>query len=233
MSLRLGAEIGQYARMWFALGMIITLAWPAPGAHDDAVEALRTDDSIQRELPVASTEAKAKPSKREPTQSDDGIRISSANSSVASFLLWVILGVVVLALIVVIARETMQRPAEARAPPADAPDAEPLAPLQVAAGTLNDAERLAQQGHFAQAIHTLLLRTFETIGRQAALPHALTSREILRRVRAEKEAMQALAHLVNSVEICIFGTAEPGAEEYQLCRASFEHLLGARGIEVT
>lgn len=218
--------------MWFALGMIITLVWPAPGARDDAVEALRGDDTIQRELPVASADINAPKQDKRRTGSD-GARIHRTTSSIASVLMWVIVGAIVLALITVIAREVRQRPADARAPPEDAADAEPLVALQVAAGTLDDAERLARQGQFAEAIHTLLLRTFDTIGRQAALPRALTSREILSRVRAEREAMQALAQLVNSVEVCIFGDAVPGAEEYAVCRTSFERVLAARGVEVT
>lgn len=222
--------------MWFALGMIVTLAWPAPGTRDDAIDALRADDSIQQKLPVASAKTKAEKPTRERERDrddDDDLRIDRSTSSIASVLMWVLVSVIVLALITVIMREIVQRPASARAPPADDPADEPLLALQVAAGTLDDAERFAQQGDFAQAIHTLLLRTFETIGRQAALPHALTSREILRRVRADREAMQALAHLVNSVEVCIFGAVEPGADEYQLCRASFEQVLSARGVEVT
>lgn len=218
--------------MWFALGMIVTLAWPAPGTRDEAIDALRADDSIQQKLPVASS-AKAQKPTPERDRADDSPHIDRSTSSIASILMWVLVSVIVVALITVIMREIVQRPASARAPPANEPDDTPLVALQVAAGTLDDAERFAQQGDFAQAIHTLLLRTFETIGRQAALPHALTSREILHRVRADREAMQALAHLVNSVEVCIFGAAEPCADEYQLCRASFEQVLSARGVEVT
>lgn len=78
----------------------------------------------------------------------------------------------------------------------------------------------------------LLLRTFEDIGRQAALPRAFTSREILARVRAAEDARAALGQLVSSVELCIFGGAEPSADDYARCRASFERVLGATGIEV-
>lgn len=219
--------------MWIMLSLVVGLAWPAPADQDDAIRSVKGDETIQQSLPSAPARrsATSTPPRRE-RQRQRQTR-SEAGGALASTLLWVLLGVVVLAIVVVIGREVLTRPADGRASrDKKDDDAPPLEALKVAAGTLDDAERLAAAGRFGEAIHTLLLQTFESIGRHAALPDSLTSREILRRVRAEDSAIAALRQLVVSVEVCIFGGDQPGAAEYATCRASFEQVLGAQGVEV-
>jgi ferric-dicitrate binding protein FerR (iron transport regulator) len=214
--------------MWIMLSLVIGLAWPASADQDEAIRSVKNDDSIQQSLPSAPAQ-RAVTSTPRPRERVRRQR-SEAGSSIASLLLWIVLGIVVVALVIVIGREVITKPAEAR-PPDTAEEAPPEA-LKVAAGTLDDAERLAAAGRFGEAIHTLLLQTFETIGRHAALPASLTSREILRRVRAEETAIAALRQLVASVEVCIFGGDQPSAADYATCRESFERVLNARGVDV-
>lgn len=218
----------QDAGMWIMLSMVIGLAWPAPADRDEAIRSVKDDPSIQQSLPSAPARraATSTPRSRERIR-----RRSEAGSSIASMLLWIVLGIVVLAIAIVIGREVITRPATAQSSDST-PDDAPIEALKVAAGTLDDAEKLAAAGRFGEAIHTLLLQTFETIGRHAALPASLTSREILRRVRAEETAIAALRQLVASVEVCIFGGDQPGAAEYATCRESFERVLNTRGVEV-
>lgn len=217
--------------MWLAFSMIITLAWPGPAERAEAVEVIQRDKSLQRSLPSAP--AKRTPRSAPPRRERSSRVEREVSGGIASVILWILIGVIGVALVAVIGREILQKPAEAGGGGARPDDAvPPPMPLQVAAGTLDDAERLARSGQFAEAIHTLLLRTFENISRQAALPAALTSREILGRVRAADDARAALGQLVSSVEVSIFGGAEPGAADYARCRESFERLLAARGIEV-
>lgn len=217
--------------MWIMLSLVVGLAWPAPADQDDAIRSVKGDETIQQSLPSAPARraAPSMPPRRERSEQTG----SEAGGALASTLLWVLLGAVVLAIVVVIGREVLTRPADGRGSrDKKDDDAPPLEALKVAAGTLDDAERLAAAGRFGEAIHTLLLQTFDSIGRHAALPDSLTSREILRRVRAEDSAIAALRQLVVSVEVCIFGGDQPGAAEYATCRASFEQVLGAQGVEV-
>jgi hypothetical protein len=69
----------------------------------------------------------------------------------------------------------------------------------------DDAEHLAAEGRFAEAIHVLLLRTLTELGRkEGRFSVDLTSREILAKVRVREDPRQALKVLVGSVEKSLF-----------------------------
>jgi hypothetical protein len=89
---------------------------------------------------------------------------------------------------------------------------------------LDEAERLAMEGRFAEAIHLLLLRTIEELARADGRPaEHLTSREILAQIRLRAGARDALAELVGVVELTWFGDDVPGDPEWRRCKAAFEH----------
>lgn len=94
---------------------------------------------------------------------------------------------------------------------------------------LGDADALAAGGRFAEAIHVLLLRTLEELARRlpAALPRALTSREVLAAVRLPAEAREALADLVGVVEVTHFGGTTPGAGDYRACLDRYRRFVAA------
>jgi hypothetical protein len=93
---------------------------------------------------------------------------------------------------------------------------------------LEDAEELARRGLFAEAIHTLLLRTLQELARTAAVrvAPATTSREILARVPLLADARSALAGLITAVEITHFGDEPANADDYERCRRQF-HVFAA------
>jgi hypothetical protein len=93
---------------------------------------------------------------------------------------------------------------------------------------LGDADELARRGLFAEAIHTLLLRTLQELVRTAAVrvAPAMTSREILARVPLLADARSAFAGLITAVEITHFGDAEASAADYERCRQQF-HVFAA------
>lgn len=93
---------------------------------------------------------------------------------------------------------------------------------------LGDADELARRGLFAEAIHTLLLRSLQELVRTAAVrvAPAMTSREILARVPLLADARSAFAGLITAVEITHFGDAEASATDYERCRQQF-HLFAA------
>ena len=76
-------------------------------------------------------------------------------------------------------------------------------------GTLADAERLAGQGLYGEAIHALLLACLEELRRRfdPGQPPSLTSREIARRLALNENAKAALWR--------------PGASDYQSCLDSY------------
>ena len=93
---------------------------------------------------------------------------------------------------------------------------------------LEDADELARRGEFAEAIHTLLLRTLRELARSAAVEvaPASTSREILARVPLLADARSALAGLITAVEITHFGEQPANADDYERCRRQF-HVFAA------
>lgn len=94
---------------------------------------------------------------------------------------------------------------------------------------LGDADELARQGRFDEAIHVLLLRTLQELARRLPerLPSSLTSREILSRVRMPDDARSALSVLVGAVEVSHFGAATPGPDEFHQCRHYFQTFAAA------
>jgi len=96
---------------------------------------------------------------------------------------------------------------------------------------LRDAQALAREGRFAEAIHVLLLRTFEQLlrGRGVAVAPGWTSREVLERASYPGHAREALAGLVGAVETCTFAGRPASEEDYRLCADRFRHLATALG----
>lgn len=90
-------------------------------------------------------------------------------------------------------------------------------------------DELAAQGRFADAIHTLLLRTLHELASQhlVRVTPSMTSREILARVALQGEARAALAGLIVAVEQTWFGDEVPSADDYQRCRAQFDRFATA------
>ncbi len=93
---------------------------------------------------------------------------------------------------------------------------------------LSDADELAATGRYAEAIHTLLLRTLRELASRSrtSLPRSLTSREILERVDLGDEARATLGDLVTAAELCHFGDADPVQADYERCRRQF-HVFAA------
>ncbi len=103
------------------------------------------------------------------------------------------------------------------------------------AGPLLDAEALAAQGRFGEAIHLLLLRTFEVLARRmgSRLAPGMTAREALTRLVLPAPARPALADLVDAVETTTFAGRAASEGDYRRCAERFSvlksALAGARG----
>jgi Domain of unknown function (DUF4129) len=92
---------------------------------------------------------------------------------------------------------------------------------------LAEAEALAAQGRYAEAVHFLLFSSFEDIRRrlQAVLRPAWTSREILRDVPMRPSATAALNVLVETVEDSEFAGRSISADDFSRCRDTYARFV--------
>lgn len=112
--------------------------------------------------------------------------------------------------------------------------AEPLPPTDVVAQdrpgrppALDQADRLAGEGAFGEALHLLLLYGLAALGPRSvpAFSPALTSREIARQARLAEDRRQALLALIGRVERAWFGGRPAGDADYQAGRRELVLLL--------
>ena len=83
-----------------------------------------------------------------------------------------------------------------------------------------DADALAAEGRFADAVHVLLLRALRDVARaRGEFARGITSREVVSRVD-DGAARAALAELVAAVERHEFGARDLGAADFESARAA-------------
>lgn len=89
---------------------------------------------------------------------------------------------------------------------------------------LEDADRLAAEGRFAEAAHLLLHRSLNDVRafRPRALRPAVTSRELAVSEALPGPARQAFSHIAEVVERSYFGDRAVDQSAYADCRRSYE-----------
>lgn len=225
---------------------LLILAAPAPAPAEDAQQAVESavaGDQIQRNRPLAERarekigEIEKQPDiQHEPPvpQPEEPEEPRSHLSWDLSWLPYIILAVIAVALLFVLARFAGQRFAGRNNAAAKA--APPVATSSVLAAaepardhTFDEVDALAEAGAFTEAVHRLLLLVQERLrGRiEHGLQSSLTSREILRRARLSAEGNTAFATLVAAVEVSLFGMREANAATYALCRENSRRVLAA------
>lgn len=137
---------------------------------------------------------------------------------------WAGLAVVVVAILWVIARELIRiRMPERHTPTAPGKEDWRPAPDQAIA-LLSDADALAEQGLFAEAVHLILLRSIGDI--DGRLPNtvrpALTSRDIAALHRLPDAARPAFNSIARVVEASLFGGRAVIREDFVACRSAYE-----------
>lgn len=196
------------------------LAAPAAAADDlqDAHKKLlgRGDIQFQFETPVAPP----------PPVDNWLIRAIDAIAPVFNIIFWAALAAAILAIAYfvireivsarngadnkvkspVVMQETIYRPDQARAQ-----------------ALLEDADRLAADDKFEEAVHVLLYRSIDDIAQQhpRAVRPAQTSRELSNLKLLPAAARSAMAPLVQAVERSWFGGAPVDRAAYDRCRASY------------
>lgn len=177
------------------------------------------------------------PSARARIRDEERRQGGGAIGSLASMLMWgvIIAGVVILAIF--IARDLFKYADDVSDEPVKAGPAE-VAEIRAALDKpLDDADELARAGRYAEAIHTLLLRTLHELARSAMVrvERSHTSREILGRVPLAPDAREALSVLITYVELTHFGDDPAGAADYAKCREQFNRFATAfrAGLAIT
>ena len=89
---------------------------------------------------------------------------------------------------------------------------------------LEDADRLAAEGRFAEAVHLILFRSIEDIeGRRPDLIRpALTSRDIAALDGVPDRVRRTFAEIAGEVEASFFGGRAVDAQAFSRCRGAYE-----------
>jgi hypothetical protein len=154
------------------------------------------------------------------------IRFLARLQPLFEILFWAGLGILALIVLFFIAREILRlrnrRRDDAEGTEDHLPDWRP--PLARARALLADADRLAAQGLFAEAVHLLLFRSIEDIDerRPHSIKPAFTSRNIAELNALPAPARPAFARIATSVERSFFGGRKIDAQDFQECRRAYE-----------
>lgn len=150
-----------------------------------------------------------------------------AVSPIMGYVLWGVLGLIVLCVVFLLAREIIrtrwpdrfERKAPIRL------EAEDWRPTQAQAlALMEDADRLAAEGRYAEAVHLLLHRSIQDIqGKRPNLVRpALTSRDISELEALPTRARAAFAEIARIVERSHFGGRPVDAAVFAECRRTYE-----------
>jgi hypothetical protein len=147
----------------------------------------------------------------------------------ARILLWTVLALAAAALLAALwirLRDGSWRwPFRRRARPAEAaPEEESWAPeAGEARAWLSDADALAAEGRYAEAVHHLLLRSVDDIARRRPrlVRPALTSRELAAATAVPTGARALFARIAGLVERSLFGGRPVSAEDWTAARGDY------------
>jgi hypothetical protein len=144
-------------------------------------------------------------------------------------LMWALLAVGLGLLVFWLASELSKTDKDVQLPADERDAAVAAATAAIIDKPLGDADELAARGEFAEAIHTLLLRTLHELARSAMVrvERSHTSREILARVPLTPEPREALSVLITYVELTHFGDDPANANDYAKCREQFNRFATA------
>lgn len=230
------------------LGAGDAVAQPEAGGHDDAAIEKATrevlDRRYQREMPIGQLElgpggerpkdgrpkmapgrAKRAPDRAKREHDEHGV--ASPLSAVMRMIVYGILVVAIVMVVMWLVRDLRRGSDKESLEGEEVP--QPTVDQDVLERPVGDADELARAGRYAEAIHTLLLRTLVELVRatRTRVPASLTSREILARVPLVPAAREALYQLVTTVEVTYFGDDVPQQADYERCRQEFARFAHA------
>ena len=185
---------------------------------DAAHAALASDKSLQFAIQAP------KPPAPPPDWLKDLFAFLGHMGPVFKVIFWLGLAAIVLGILWLIAREVIRiRLPERHTPNLPGKEDWRPAPAQAIA-LLSDADALAEQGLFAEAVHLILLRSIGDI--DGRLPNtvrpALTSRDIAALHRLPDAARPAFTRIARVVEASLFGGRSVAREDFLDCRNAYE-----------
>ena len=190
-----------------------------PWTDPDRREQVRRDDEPGRR------EARRIDTREYNHEDEDG----GALGGLMNILLWGLLAVTFGLVLFWVVSEFAKSTDDAVLPAEEKQDAIAAATAAIIDKPLGDADELAARGEYAEAIHTLLLRTLHELARSAMVrvERSHTSREILARVPLLADAREALSVLITYVELTHFGDDPANADDYGKCREQFSRFASA------
>jgi Domain of unknown function (DUF4129) len=209
-------------------------------AISKAVEAAETAHDIQREFPGEAGEQKidrAPPRVEEqpqPQATPDWLeklfKFLKPGLKILGWLLLAGLGVLIGYGLYQLVMSYVHRPRQNAEPSG----AEHLIDIDAtdAQGWLEDAESLAKQGRYGDAVHHMLLRAIDHLKRRSGkvIPRAWTAREIQAQLPISTLARALLQLLVQTVERAHFAGRDISEADFIRCRDSYQQLLGLRQV---
>lgn len=192
--------------------------FPEAGYAREAVEKVMKTHDLQTELPAP----KAIRPMPEPPKLVFPDRLAQA-------ILWLAVIVVALVIAASLGGNLWSSSRAGKQEGRESPEEAPQAALVRMDSAQMAADDLARLGHFAEAMHVLLLHSVGELRRRLGISIAasLTSREILHRVKLSPEGRIAFGDIIDRVEVSWFGAHQPDQGEYLACRRSFEGLARA------
>lgn len=193
----------------------------APETVRQAIESIYSSGSYQTELP-----------QEQPMPVWEPLRIPDIVKEILRILFWTLLivGGLLLLFYLVTALPSLQERLKRRAAEQDPSSVGPMATdadrerLDFALG---EADRLARQGAFGEALHLLLLYCLNEMRRRfgLGLPPSLTSREILGLSVLPEIRRTGLSVIVSAVEVSHFGGRPVDEATYLSCRERCEDVV--------
>lgn len=197
---------------------------PDPAAIDAAWKQVRADGDIQFDFPWRDVAPEPDPQWLRALADTLG-RFFTALGPIWEVLFYVMLALLAVVLFVSLyppAREALVAWWQRRRTRPEAPPEWRPAPAQARA-LLAEADRLAADGDYGQAVHLLLLRSIEDIERWQGNPvgTALTARDIAAATALPAAARPVFSRLVAVVERALFGQCPVSATEWQGARDAY------------
>jgi hypothetical protein len=165
----------------------------------------------------------------EPPQPPDWIepllRLLQAVAPFLGYIFWAGVAIVVLLILYVIGSEILRRLPDRRAKSsAVTPHHEEYRPAPARAqALLNEADRLAAEGRYGEAVRVLLHRSIEDLENKFALiiGPGVTSREITGLAQLSERGRSVFSGIAQAVEISLFGGRQLSADDFAQCRQAY------------
>lgn len=154
----------------------------------------------------------------------DFLHFTGPHAKLFAWGFWIVVGLLALGLFALAVRALARRPTGTLRPGATSLESGGWGPSRDRADALlSEADRLAGEGRFGDAVRVLLFRTLDDLDRQrpGLLSPAQTSREIAALPLLPEPARQALSAIARAVERFTFAARPVDADTFAACRADY------------